>query len=63
MKIEIRLALFTENGLIAGPRLERGSFLPVKQFHFPIDEREKAEAARESLQNYVDKHHKKEGSK
>lgn len=57
MTIEIRLQLWTSHGP-AGHRLERSVPLPIKEFNFPDtnEGREKAEQARQHLQNYVDKH-------
>jgi len=57
MNIEIRLQLWTPTGP-AGDRLERAVPLPIKQFNFPDspEGREKAEQAREHLQDYVSKY-------
>ncbi len=62
--VEIRLCLYTTYGP-AGPRLERGTPLPVKQFDFPDTEegRRAAEQAKEHLQNYVTKYHVPKHSK
>jgi len=63
LKVEIRYALFIEGGNIAGERLERGVALPIKQFHFPLNEQKQAEESCVKLQEYLDKHgHKKGGN-
>ena len=58
------IVLCTPFGL-AGPRLERGVPLPIKEFIFPkTDEgQRKADEAQQHLQNYVNKYHVPKASK
>ena len=57
-RISIKLALHTDFGA-CGPRLERGAPLPSYEFVFEdtVEGREKAERARQQLQDYVNKYH------
>lgn len=54
VKIELRLALFTQRGEPAGFRLQKGHPLPIEKFDFAMEDLDGAKAAVIALQKYLD---------
>jgi len=54
VKIELRLALYTNRGEPAGFRLQKGQPLPIERFDFALDDLETARDHLVRLQAYID---------